>query len=351
MALIPCPDCGRQISTLAHSCPHCGAENKTKGTQKHGKGAHKEHGGMNESGKSAGKHDRSASINNERARKHKRMVRIVVLAGTIVVIMLGSGGWLWHHSRQIKAKEEASYNMLMENFSIADAKAFLANYPKTKHLKDIQDNLALYQKYEQEWTKIAGSTNTDDFAMFRSKYPNSPFDHKAYDKIDSLDWIYAKRSNTEGALRKYLDLHPDGKYAELAREQRQYIIDTRPTTEERDYATRVINVFLAALNDKNKEALNTITTAEMFIRGCDIIDSHDSGSTTNYTITSPVSVTKRPTSDGTIYVADYTVSRTSAPQGGASASNAEANKPVVMTIQAILNSTMQLSAITMTIKE
>ncbi len=25
MALVPCPECGREVSTLAAACPHCGA--------------------------------------------------------------------------------------------------------------------------------------------------------------------------------------------------------------------------------------------------------------------------------------------------------------------------------------
>lgn len=30
MALQPCPECGREISTTATSCPHCGAKTRSR---------------------------------------------------------------------------------------------------------------------------------------------------------------------------------------------------------------------------------------------------------------------------------------------------------------------------------
>lgn len=337
MALITCPDCGRQISDRAHSCPHCGAINDDKIARKVHKSAHH-----------AGGRVRNGLLNGRMSRKKMWTTVIVcVIAAGIV-----SGvGFAIYHNRQLAAQEQARYDMLMDNFSIADAQTFLLHYPDTKHLKEIEDNIALYQRYEQEWQKIANSANADDFAMFRSKYPDSPFDHKAYDKIDSLDWIHAKRSDTEGALRKYLDLHPDGKYAELAREQRQYIIDTRPTMEERDLATRVINAYFAALKSRNKEALNNITTAEMFIRSCDFIDAHEGVSATDYAITSPVSVSKKPTDNGAIYAATCTVSRGATATGGTETQSAEATTSATVKVTATLNSAMQISALDMTIEE
>lgn len=330
MALIPCPDCGRQISTLAHSCPHCGASN--------GQNSY----AINSSRRA--RRDSTVQHRHPHIRLSKKKMWIIVLSCAAALIVLGGGGWLIHHNRQLAAQEQARYDALMDNFSIADAQTFLLYYPDTEHLKEIQDNIALFQRYEQEWIKIAGSTNADDFAMFRSKYPNSPFDQRAYDKIDSLDWTYAKRSDTEGALQKYLDMHPDGKYAEQARQQLQHIIDTRVSADERAYITRIVNAYFAALTDRNKEALTGITTNDVFIKSCDFIDGHEGAGGAKYAIVSSVSIEKKPTDDGATYAAICTVSRTTAATEGDSGINE-------VVVQTIFNTHMQISAVNMRVKQ
>ncbi|MBR1916476.1 MAG: zinc ribbon domain-containing protein [Bacteroidaceae bacterium] len=323
MALIICPECGREISSRARSCPHCGAENKE--LQQPATVSHQEH--------KTTAHKKERKISNKK-------IRLILLCSLVGIILIGGIGWLLYHNYQQAKEEEMEYDMLMEDFSIADAETFLLKHPETEHKKDIQDNIALYQRYEQEWAKIVTSTNVDDFAMFRSKFPNSPFDQRAYDKIDSLDWTYAKRSDTEGALQKYLDLHPDGKFAEMAREQKQFIIDSRPTDEERSTIGSIINAYFAALTDNNKEALSNITTSTVFSKSCDFIDGHAGNSVTSYSITSPVSIEKRPSDDGPTYNATCTVSRTATDSDGAPLSK-------TFSVRASFNTQLQLSAMSM----
>lgn len=325
MALIICPECGREISSRARSCPHCGAENKE--LQQH-------------PATSPSQLENKAPIPKKERKISKKKLRLIVLCSLVGVILLGGVGWLLYHNYQQAKEEEMDYDLLMENFSIADAETFLLRHPETEHKKDIEDNIALYQRYEQEWAKIVTSTNVDDFAMFRSKFPNSPFDQRAYDKIDSLDWTYAKRSDTEGALQKYLDLHPDGKFAEMAREQKQFIIDSRPTDEERSTIGSIINAYFAALTDNNKEALSNITTSTVFSKSCDFIDGHAGNSVTSYSITSPVSIEKRPSDNGPTYSATCTVSRTATDSDGAPISK-------TFSVRASFNTQLQLSAMSM----
>ena len=327
MALINCPECGRQISSRAHSCPHCGATNEEKQII----ADHRETARATQKAEQTPK--------QPRRRIPKKKLRLIWIGSAAAVVLLGGLGWLLYHNHQLAAEEEAQYETLMDNFSIADAETFLLKYPDNEHQKDIRDNIALYQRYEQEWAKIVTSTNVDDFAMFRSKFPNSPFDQRAYDKIDSLDWIYAKRSDTEGALQKYLDLHPDGKYAEMAREQKQYIIDSRPTNEERGTISRIINADFAALTDNNKEALSNITTPAVFSKSCDFIDGHE-GNVNHYAVISGIIIEKKPAESGPTYAAACTVSRVGADAEGQSVSK-------TFSVRTTFNTQLQLSSVSM----
>ena len=134
--------------------------------------------------------------------------------------------------------------------------------------------------------------------------------------------------------------HPDGKYAEMAREQKQFIIDSRPTDEERSTIGRIISAYFAALTDNNKEALSDITTSAVFSKSCDFIDGHTGNGVTSYTITSPVSIEKRPSDDGPTYSASCTVSRTATDSDGAPQSK-------TFSVRVSFNTQLQLSAMSM----
>ena len=131
MALINCPECGRQISSRAHSCPHCGATNEEKQTIV-------EHHGTAPATQKA-----EQTPKQPRKRIPKKKLRLIWISSAAAVALLGGLGWLLYHNHQLAAEEEAQYEALMDNFSIADAETFLLKYPDNKHQKDIRDNIAL----------------------------------------------------------------------------------------------------------------------------------------------------------------------------------------------------------------
>ena len=332
MALIKCPECGREISSRAHSCPHCGAVNSARITETQ----------STSTAPPLEAKQKTVKENRPVNRKRRRLIWIAAAVGAVILV---GGGWLLYHLHQQEAEEEARYNELMDNFSIADAETFLLRYPDTQHSKEIKDNITLYQRYESEWATIERSDNPDDFANFRRKFPNSPFDQKAYDKIDSLDWVSASRRLSEAAMQNYLDLHPDGKYADMARQKKQEIIDSRPTEEERSTIGATLRKYFAALSSNNKEDLSNITTPAVFTKSCDFIDSHGSGA--SYAMVSDINLEKKPNYSATdlsysgfTYNASCTVNKT--------AYNAEGTSETkTYNVRATLNSRMQLSAINM----
>lgn len=344
MAIIKCPECGREVSTLAVSCPHCGApirerfsnaaaqsqnadEEQTQYTNQQG-GASNQQPNQNRPGSP----NRSKTPNNPNKRN-----RIIIACLIGLIIIIGGGTFLYLHT-QNNRQEQADYNMLMDNFSVADAETFLLKYPNTSHAEEIKNEIGRYKRYEQEWNLIANSTNKNDFAQFRSRFPDSPFDQRACDKIDSLDWVSAMRSGTEEALQNYLNMHPDGKYSDEAQDAKQALLDAKPSAEEQDAISTNITKYFIALSDNSKEDLASITTEAVYQKSCEFIDGRNLTQIVNYNISSPIRAEKQQGSDGQSYSASCTVSRVS--------TDAEGNTTTKnFTARATLNQQMQISSV------
>lgn len=345
MAIIKCPECGREVSTLAVSCPHCGAPirerfsnqnnqtnqpNPTNPTNQPNPNNRSNQSILNSPKNAGAGFNAGANSSNKRNR-----IIIACLIGLIVII--GAGTFLYLHNQNSR-QEQADYNMLMDNFSIADAETFLLKYPNTSHAEEINNEIGRYKRYQQEWNLIANSTNINDFAQFRSRFPNSPFDQLAYDKIDSLDWASAMKAGTEEALQNYLSVHPDGKYADQAQDTKQALLDAKPSPDEQNSVSANVQRYFIALSDNSKDDLTGITTEAVYQKSCEFIDHRNLTEIVNYNISSPVRVEKAMSANGQTYTATCTVNRVS--------TDAEGNTSTKeFTARATLNQQMQISSV------
>lgn len=362
MAIIKCPECGREVSSLAATCPHCGIVIKDNVVvcpncgATYIKGTHtacdkcgaplNNTSAVSQSADGAIPAQSAPASSAGTARgpeqtptppKASKRNRIIIICLVALIVVIGGGTFLYLHS-QNNRQEQADYDMLMDNFNVADAETFLLKYPDTSHAQEIQDEIGRYKRYEQEWNLIANSSNINDFASFRSRFPNSPFDQLAYDKIDSLDWVSALKAGTEQALQNYLSVHPDGKYADEAQDAKQILLDSKPTADEQNAVSTTLTRYFTALADHNKEALTNITTAAVYEKSSDFIDQRNLTEIVNYNITSPIQVEKSQGANGQTFTASCTVSRTvTDAQGNVSSKE--------FTAKITLNQLMQIASI------
>ena len=282
--------------------------------------------------------ERLRRINAYKKRRENRKKIIFFIAYMLGMTLIIVGGSYVFKNMRDSRHEREDYNLLMDNFSIEDAKTFLLKYPSTSHAEEIRNEIGRYERYKQEWNLIANSTNINDFATFRSRFPNSPFDQLAYDKIDSLDWVSAIRDGSEEALQNYLSVHPEGKYTNQAQIAKIAILDAKPSEQEQNTASTNLTRYFYALSDNSKEALTDITTEAVYEKSCEFIDKHNLTEIINYNISSPIRVEKKQSAYGQNYIATCSVNRVSTDAEGKTTTTN-------FTARATLNQQMQIASI------
>lgn len=357
MAIINCPKCGNRVSTMALLCPHCSVKIadhiavcpeceepyiKEKDNVCKNCGIK-----LDEETLSATSHQNATKSNlpnntncsatrqpnlttptslqdkkrggfyntqpNPTPRKKSaRKAILLCLALLVCLATIVSVVYIINDRKAKSAEEERSYNYLINNFSIADAETFLIRYPESKHATEITNQIKLYRRYESEWTKVENSNNIDDFVVFERKFPNSPFVKKAQIKIDSLDWISAKRNSTLKSVQSYLNAHPLGKYITEAQDLKQEILDSTPTNEETNRINNIVVQYFNSLSNNNKNALATITSSYVYNKSIEIIDEKGLTETVTYNIVSPISIQKFPAQTGYNFASTFNVERVTA---------------------------------------
>ena len=74
---------------------------------------------------------------------------------------------------------------------------------------------------QNEWLKLVENGTRDDLLQFVRQHPTSPYVKVANNRIDSLDWVEARKLHTLDAVSHYMVSHPNGYYIDQAEMLRQ----------------------------------------------------------------------------------------------------------------------------------
>lgn len=289
MAIIKCPECGRQVSDRAPICPNCGVEIAGKVTQCDNCGEYffADEGRcpscQNEDAPATPKKP-AAPIKTPSAKpehphnKHTTehtdspKSRNTTLIVSIVIACILGGAFFYFYSSKNNEKEEKEYEIAMKNEDPLVLEAFLNNYSdiNPEHVKNIKDRLALLQAGESEWFEVIRTDTRTAYTTYLDSHPNSPHHAYALNKIDSLDWVAATsvaNNNSEQAMNKYLIAHPDGAHASEAKEVLTKINEakksTTVTTEEEEKIFSTIRKFFQSVNSKSEGGLRAVVSSAL----------------------------------------------------------------------------------------
>lgn len=149
-------------------------------------------------------------------RSRKRRRRWAVAAAVLLVLAI-AGGIVSSIYHKAMMEEQLAYEILEHNECIADYEDFLKAYPESEYREEVKKRLETLKNMYKDWD-VAIKTNTKaGYEAFCKKYPESILmSHQSGLKIDSLDWTEALSLGTVEAYRRYLSLHPSGRYAQEA---------------------------------------------------------------------------------------------------------------------------------------
>lgn len=305
MAIIKCPECGRQISDKAPVCPNCGVEIAGKiikcpqcgeiyfRDQEMCPNCHHmtcANGQMACSGvatpklaQPSGTEKESATKGNETSQtaskptantpgtppplklqnkqdeqpskaKNKSHGALIV---AIVIALAVCGACFYFYNNAKNSKELEAYEFALKSDDPLVLQTYLDNNldAPADHIQAITARLEELKKQDDEWTNAVVNGTKAALESYLSKHPDSDHKDEALHKIDSIDWADASKKNTVEALQAYLDAHDEGEHVD---EALNAIKDVKAKTVQADEKTMIASVFrhfFQAINAKSESDL------------------------------------------------------------------------------------------------
>lgn len=252
MALITCPECGNQVSDKAEICPHCGI--KIAGNTPLLQNTLNPH---QPSVDNAQRNNSSTRQNPQNSRKSRK----VILVSFIIAIIVCGIAYYFYCSTQAQ-KEQEDYIFAIQSSDPMVLQMYLSRHNDApyEHRDSVNTRLTLLANEDNDWknTIINGTKNA--LVEYIKTHPKSQHLGEAANKIDSIDYAITRRENTSTAYAKYLQLHPDGKYAIQAQEYLDEKKNAEVQPKEIILVKTVCKHFFQAINAHNeRKLLETVT--------------------------------------------------------------------------------------------
>lgn len=228
MAIIKCPECGKDVSDKAPFCPHCGV-------------------------KIAGELPSPAPQANPK--KNPRGHKTLLVSFIVAVIVCGTGALVY----QIKMgdKENEAYAMATSSADTLIMQSYLERYPNANeaHRQEVMNLLEKARKMERDWNNAKASNSLSEIRDFLANYPNSAHRQTAEECVDSLSWVMAKTKNTPESYNQYIREFPDGAYIDQAQDAFHKRMGQQVQPEEKEMVRAVFRKFFQSVNSRNEDAL------------------------------------------------------------------------------------------------
>lgn len=228
MAIIKCPECGKDVSDKAPFCPHCGV-------------------------KIAGELPVPVPQPNPKKASHGH--KTLLVSFIVAVIVCGIGVLVY----QVKMgkKENEAYAMASSSADTLIMQSYLERYPHANetHRQEVMDLLEKARKMEKDWNNAKTSNSLSEIKDFLSTYPNSAHRQAAEERIDSLSWAMAKNKNTPESYNQYIGEFPEGAYIDQAQDALRKRLGQQVQPEEREMVRALFRKFFQSVNSRNEDAM------------------------------------------------------------------------------------------------
>lgn len=304
--IIKCPECGRQVSEKAPTCPSCGVEIAGKITRCNhcGEVYFTEDGicpacqetnskPVTESYRPIATPPRpvtppvaeqsvptigdkpSQYVHQNDVRSHvtpsaekaatvnspkepvpaKKNYTTIIIAAIFAIIVCGA--LFYFYNRAQSDKEGEDYEFAMRSSDPEILQSYLLRYSDapTEHRDSIQAHLLLLQKGDEEWQNAVLSNSRSALQQYLDKNPDTVHRQEALNKIDSLDWITASKSDSQETVEDYIKQHADGRYIDDAKQLLAKIIRSTVQPTEKEMITGLFRQFFQSVNSRDESRL------------------------------------------------------------------------------------------------
>lgn len=292
MAIIKCPECGRQISDKAPTCPHCGVEISGKITRCTQCGEiyfstqetcpnchHLTHGAPAATpppppGHSTQAHattatpppppastQRTSAKPQAEPAKKKSKTGAMVIALLLATVICGLCFYFYDSAK--RDKENEAYEFAIKSDDPFVLQTYLDNNidAPEAHRDAVLARLDFLKKQDADWTNALVSGSKTALEDYLAKHPDTEHAAEAKHKIDSIDWADASNENTMESVQKYLADHPNGEHVDEANTALKAIKANTVQAEDRTLVSSALRRFFQSVNSRNEAELEGSVTS------------------------------------------------------------------------------------------
>lgn len=255
--IIKCPECKRQVSSLAGTCPQCGIkivgniiqcpnckEFNLIGQNKCASCNHiletNETNAIKEEETEA-KKPRKAAQGKPKKKTHGCVWFFLILALLTSIIAFA---YFWFENYK-KEMEYESYKQLENVTNPMFYQQFLDEYPESQYNNLVRKRMEKLEAETAEWQEVLKTKSRIQLLKFLQNHPHTFRKRECEDLIDSIDWSDALNIGTHEAVADYLQHHPNGLYAEVASGKLNELAKTRISQEEKIQIRGMIHSFFS----------------------------------------------------------------------------------------------------------
>ena len=332
MAIIKCPECGHEVSDMAQRCPFCGVDIagniitcpdcgkillRTTKVCPNCSCDVSSTPAIPSTFINSMKTEGDTTVKNlpKGKKTGKRRENILKILIGVFIIGVAVGGYFYYQNMVFANQLNSDYEALAENYNIQDYNEFLKKYPESVYTQEIKKRISSLQETKTQWESIENSVSRNDFALFLKKYPRSFYTEICESRIDSLDWQNATEENTKESYTKYLQLHIQGKYVDLANKSIEDLDKLIASPTEKNTIRNLIHNYFNALANRNMDEMSEILTSKQYEQSVSLMNSLSGH--THYVVTSDIIVSRIPSKQTDLYnyIAKYQVERRSIENG------------------------------------
>ena len=298
--IIKCPECGRQVSEKAPTCPSCGVQiaGKIIRCQNCGEIYFIEDGmcpACHEGNRSAAttqqpaeeprqkpaqqpqaapqqpaaqqpsSHNNATAQHPEQKKPEQKKSNTSTMIVAVILAAIVCGGLFYFYQQAQSNKEEEEYEFALRSSDEEVLKGYLLRYEDApqEHRDSIQAHLDKLQKGDEEWNNAVLSNSRAQLQAYIDNNPGSVHLQEARNKIDSLDWLMAQKSEELEQVQEYLKNHPEGRYIDEANILASKLKASTVLPDEKMMIQGVFRKFFQSVNSRNEDAL--ISTVSMVL--------------------------------------------------------------------------------------
>lgn len=286
MAMIKCPECGRQISDKAPFCPNCGVAIASKiircpqcgeiyfkdqemcpnchhltSLSKQGQTRLSRQVGSSQDGRQATPPTPptppTASTTTTQPTPKKKGHTALIVAIVLAIVVCGACFYFYKSAKS--TKEQDAYEFAMKSNDPLVLQTYLDNYKDAPeaHLDSIATHLEKLRQMDADWSNAVVSNSKQALIDYLAKHPDSEHKAEAQRKIDSLDWIEAVNENTIDALQAYLNEHANGDHVDEANDAIKQLKAKTVQPEEKTLVLTVLRHFFQAIDSRSEAGLES----------------------------------------------------------------------------------------------